>query len=98
MNTNQEISLDELISGIQNFIFCLDIYKEKINNLNVFPVPDGDTGTNMLLTLKSLNLSDSKNTNIEDFLSILKNSLHHTLFDYYLFFLSLPPLLKSRSC
>ena len=26
----------------------------KINNLNVFPVPDGDTGTNMLLTLKSI--------------------------------------------
>jgi len=25
--------------------------KEKINELNVFPVPDGDTGTNMLLTL-----------------------------------------------
>ena len=24
---------------------------EEINNLNVFPVPDGDTGTNMLLTL-----------------------------------------------
>ena len=41
MNTNQEISLDELISGIKNFIFCLDLYKEKINNLNVFPVPDG---------------------------------------------------------
>lgn len=27
--------------------------KEKINALNVFPVPDGDTGTNMALTLKS---------------------------------------------
>ena len=26
----------------------------KINNLNVFPVPDGDTGTNMLLTLRSI--------------------------------------------
>ena len=26
----------------------------KINNLNVFPVPDGDTGTNMLLTLKAI--------------------------------------------
>jgi DAK2 domain fusion protein YloV len=26
----------------------------KINTLNVFPVPDGDTGTNMLLTLKSI--------------------------------------------
>ena len=27
--------------------------KEQINNLNVFPVPDGDTGTNMFLTMKS---------------------------------------------
>ena len=26
----------------------------KINDMNVFPVPDGDTGTNMLLTLKSI--------------------------------------------
>src|SRR5215470_5946402 len=25
---------------------------EAINQLNVFPVPDGDTGTNMLLTLR----------------------------------------------
>ena len=24
---------------------------EEVNRLNVFPVPDGDTGTNMLLTL-----------------------------------------------
>ena len=74
MNTNQEISLDELISGINNFIFCLDLYKEKINNLNVFPVPDGDTGTNMLLTLRSLDLSDSKTIDVENFLSTLKNS------------------------
>ncbi len=27
--------------------------KEKINELNVFPVPDGDTGTNMTLTITS---------------------------------------------
>ena len=32
----------------------------KINNLNVFPVPDGDTGTNMLLTLKSIKKELSK--------------------------------------
>ncbi|MCA9933461.1 MAG: hypothetical protein KC415_06030, partial [Anaerolineales bacterium] len=24
-----------------------------VNELNVFPVPDGDTGTNMLLTMRS---------------------------------------------
>lgn len=28
-------------------------YKEEINSLNVFPVPDGDTGTNMYMTLLS---------------------------------------------
>ena len=27
--------------------------QEELNRLNVFPVPDGDTGTNMLLTLQS---------------------------------------------
>lgn len=31
----------------------LEINKEEVNSLNVFPVPDGDTGTNMLLTVKS---------------------------------------------
>ena len=31
----------------------LDVKKEWINELNVFPVPDGDTGTNMTLTIMS---------------------------------------------
>ncbi|HHV38381.1 MAG TPA: DAK2 domain-containing protein [Tepidimicrobium sp.] len=31
----------------------LEEHKEEINSLNVFPVPDGDTGTNMALTMKS---------------------------------------------
>ena len=40
----------------------------KINDLNVFPVPDGDTGTNMLLTLKSIKkeLSKLKDYNIRE--------------------------------
>ncbi|MDO5702605.1 MAG: DAK2 domain-containing protein [Lachnospiraceae bacterium] len=32
---------------------CLELKKEWINQLNVFPVPDGDTGTNMTLTIMS---------------------------------------------
>ena len=32
---------------------CLDNNKEEVDALNVFPVPDGDTGTNMSLTIKS---------------------------------------------
>lgn len=31
----------------------LEQNKEYVNSLNVFPVPDGDTGTNMFLTMKS---------------------------------------------
>lgn len=31
----------------------LELNKEEVNSLNVFPVPDGDTGTNMMLTVKS---------------------------------------------
>ena len=31
----------------------IEIKKEKINELNVFPVPDGDTGTNMSMTLNA---------------------------------------------
>ena len=32
---------------------CLRQHQEEINALNVFPVPDGDTGTNMVLTMQS---------------------------------------------
>lgn len=32
---------------------CIEGKKEYINQLNVFPVPDGDTGTNMTLTIMS---------------------------------------------
>ncbi len=33
---------------------ALTDHREAINNLNVYPVPDGDTGTNMSLTLRSV--------------------------------------------
>ena len=37
------------LAGAKN----LDSKKEWINELNVFPVPDGDTGTNMTMTIMS---------------------------------------------
>ena len=37
------------LAGAKN----LEAKKEWINDLNVFPVPDGDTGTNMTLTIMS---------------------------------------------
>ena len=32
---------------------CVEVYADAINALNVFPVPDGDTGINMVLTLRA---------------------------------------------
>ena len=34
-------------------ISLLNENKQSVDSLNVFPVPDGDTGTNMYLTMKS---------------------------------------------
>ena len=46
---------------------CLEANVDAINALNVFPVPDGDTGINMLLTLRaatSANLPDGANATV----------------------------------
>ena len=42
--------------------------KEYINELNVFPVPDGDTGTNMTMTIQSAanEVAAIENPNMED--------------------------------
>jgi len=37
---------------------ALDNSKEAINNMNVFPVPDGDTGINMSLTISAVRTMD----------------------------------------
>ncbi|MDO5018300.1 MAG: DAK2 domain-containing protein [Lagierella massiliensis] len=50
MSTIDGNTLKKILSGAY---FNLDNHKQELNSLNVFPVPDGDTGTNMSLTLKS---------------------------------------------
>jgi DAK2 domain fusion protein YloV len=44
---------------------------EYINELNVFPVPDGDTGTNLKITLEGA-MSSIQNTNFEDIFTLGK--------------------------
>ena len=74
MNLNKEISSKEITQAIKAFIFSLNLYKEKINNLNVFPVPDGDTGTNMLLTIKNIDTDLDSLVDIKSLLSHLRQS------------------------
>ena len=41
-------------SAIASAVAALKAQVEEVNRLNVFPVPDGDTGSNMLLTLEAV--------------------------------------------
>lgn len=50
MNTlNGTLYKQLILNGLNN----LSIHCKEVNDLNVFPVPDGDTGTNMLMTLQN---------------------------------------------
>jgi dihydroxyacetone kinase-like predicted kinase len=51
---------------------------EEVNRLNVFPFPDGDTGTNMLLTLQSA-VEDVKESNAAEVSKIAKLASHGSL-------------------
>ena len=48
------LSARELRSTIATYSELLRSHKDVINRLNVYPVPDGDTGTNMTLTIESV--------------------------------------------
>ena len=52
------MSINKIDAGMVQKMFlagakALEAKKEYINELNVFPVPDGDTGTNMTMTIMS---------------------------------------------
>ena len=42
-----------LFDAISTAATWLDANQDRVNALNVFPVPDGDTGTNMALTMSA---------------------------------------------
>ena len=52
--------------------------QEEVNRLNVFPVPDGDTGTNMLLTLQSA-VEDIKDSTAPEVSKIAALASHGSL-------------------
>ena len=54
MTTMETIGAEDLRSVILAYRDVLRAHQQVINRLNVFPVPDGDTGTNMALTLESV--------------------------------------------
>ncbi|MEX2459087.1 MAG: DAK2 domain-containing protein [Actinomycetota bacterium] len=52
--TLQTLDAASLVDVMERFAEALREHRDELNSLNVFPVPDGDTGTNMLLTQEAV--------------------------------------------
>ena len=50
----EQLGADDLRRVVHGYRDALAAHRDAINRLNVYPVPDGDTGTNMALTLESV--------------------------------------------
>ena len=55
----------------------IEIHKQKLNDLNVFPVPDGDTGTNMSMTINAaaVDLRKAEDPSLEKVASISASAM-----------------------
>ena len=42
-----------VLEAVRSAVANLERHEDEVNALNVFPVPDGDTGTNMLATVRA---------------------------------------------
>ncbi|MBM3674179.1 MAG: DAK2 domain-containing protein [Actinobacteria bacterium] len=54
MTTLERLDAANLGQAVTRFRDALRLHQEELNRLNVYPVPDGDTGTNLTLTLESV--------------------------------------------
>ena len=52
--TLTELGARQLVKVMDTYETALGQHREVLNRLNVYPVPDGDTGTNMHLTLEAV--------------------------------------------
>ena len=69
----------DLVRAIATFGAALDQHQEAINRLNVYPVPDGDTGTNMRLTVQSVVDEVGSSADGEDLAAVCKAIAHGSL-------------------
>ncbi|MGH8996361.1 MAG: DAK2 domain-containing protein, partial [Acidimicrobiales bacterium] len=54
MGAPAELTSTMVRAAMTHFRDALRSHRDVIDRLNVFPVPDGDTGTNMMLTVESV--------------------------------------------
>ncbi|MGZ8733771.1 MAG: DAK2 domain-containing protein [Acidimicrobiia bacterium] len=54
MSSLEQLAGPDVAQVVVRFRDALRSHQEELNRMNVYPVPDGDTGTNMALTLESV--------------------------------------------
>jgi hypothetical protein len=54
MRADGSLSADDLARVVRVYSDALKQHRPALNRLNVYPVPDGDTGTNMALTVEAV--------------------------------------------
>jgi len=79
-STNRPSTVDGTLfkQALLGSLSWLAANQEEVNRLNVFPVPDGDTGTNMLLTLQSA-VEDIKESQATEISKIARLASHGSL-------------------
>lgn len=68
---NGQILVNMFISGANNLIN----HRQEVDDMNVFPVPDGDTGTNMSMTMRACvdGLKSAKDGSVYDIIKSVAN-------------------------
>ncbi len=61
----ERLEAADFVGLVNSAIEALRIHKDEINEMNVFPVPDGDTGTNMLLTMQAVKESFGNSNHLD---------------------------------
>ena len=70
-------SLDGIVfeKMLRNALNNIKINEKKVNSMNVFPVPDGDTGSNMRMTLENGVTNTKTNSNLGEYLKDLSRNM-----------------------
>ncbi|MGI8847955.1 MAG: DAK2 domain-containing protein [Candidatus Dormibacteria bacterium] len=70
---------EQLLLGLRSSLSWLQANQDQVNDLNVFPVPDGDTGSNMYLTLRSAVEEAQSAAEPESASSVMRAAAHGSL-------------------
>jgi DAK2 domain fusion protein YloV len=77
--TKTTLGPPDLAEAMTSFGQALTAHRETLNRLNVYPVPDGDTGTNMQLTVDSVVAELGSLAGVDDLRTVCKAISHGSL-------------------